>query len=137
MELVDPKTGIEVLLSEECHRLLATDVIGRLCVADGDVPMIFPVNYALDGNAVVVRTTRGTKVSHGVGHVASFEIDDFDRVHRTGWSVVMVGRLEEVKPTDPSFHRLLDLPVDPWADGDKPHWLRLVPHRVTGRRVHH
>jgi nitroimidazol reductase NimA-like FMN-containing flavoprotein (pyridoxamine 5'-phosphate oxidase superfamily) len=137
MELVDPKTGIQVLMPDECMRLLADDVIGRLGVSDVDVPLIFPVNYALDGNAIVVRTTRGTKVSHGVGRMASFEVDDFDREQRTGWSVVVTGRLEEVTATDPSWHRLQTLPVDPWAEGNKPHWLRLVPHRVTGRRVHH
>ena len=25
--------------------------------------------------------------------------------------------------------------VDPWAGGDKAHWMRLVPDRVTGRRI--
>jgi nitroimidazol reductase NimA-like FMN-containing flavoprotein (pyridoxamine 5'-phosphate oxidase superfamily) len=137
MELVDPKTGIEVLTRDACLRLLADDVVGRLGVVDGDVPMIFPVNYVLDGDAVVVRTTHGTKLDRGTHRRACFEIDAFDRASRTGWSVVVSGRLEVVTAADPSFKRLVALPVDPWADFDKPHWLRLVPHRITGRRVHH
>ena len=31
--------------------------------------------------------------------------------------------------------RVQALPVEPWADGDKPHWMRLVPSRVSGRRI--
>ena len=71
-----------------------------MAVLDGHTPMIFPVNYRLDGEAVVFRTDPGTKLDHGPRAPASFEIDRFDREHRTGWSVVVVGRLEEVTPYD-------------------------------------
>ena len=27
------------------------------------------------------------------------------------------------------------LDVTPWAEGERDHWLRLVPSRLTGRRV--
>jgi nitroimidazol reductase NimA-like FMN-containing flavoprotein (pyridoxamine 5'-phosphate oxidase superfamily) len=136
VKYVDSRTGIEMLDREECLELLAQDVIGRLAVLSGTGPVIFPVNYALDGDAIVFRTAPGTKLDAGPRAPASFEIDDFDRGTRSGWSVVVVGRLEEATPFDATvLERVQNLPVDPWAKGDKPHWVRLVPTRITGRRV--
>ena len=136
MKTVDARTRIEWLDHRECLRLLAADEIGRLAVLDGHTPIILPVNYRLDGEAVVFRTDPGTKLDRGPRAPASFEIDQFDREHRTGWSVVVVGRLEEVTPYDAStMERVNLLPVDPWVAGDKAHWMRLMPTRITGRRV--
>ena len=50
--------------------------------------------------------------------------------------MVATGRLEEVTRFDAAtFERVRRLDVDPWAGGDKAHWMRLVPDRVTGRRI--
>jgi nitroimidazol reductase NimA-like FMN-containing flavoprotein (pyridoxamine 5'-phosphate oxidase superfamily) len=115
---------------------LASDEIGRLAVVAGNTAIVLPVNYALDGETVVFRTDPGTKLDHGPRARASFEVDSFDRDRRTGWSVVATGRLEEVTPYDAAtYERVRRLPVDPWAGGDKAHWMRLVPDRVTGRRI--
>lgn len=136
MRTVDARTGIERLDREQCLRLLAEDTIGRLAVIDHGTPIIFPVNYRLDEEAVVFRTDPGTKLDDGPRSPASFEIDRFDREDRSGWSVVVVGRLEEVTRYDSrTLDRLRALPVDPWAVGEKSHWMRLVPSRITGRRV--
>ena len=133
---LDARTGLETIPPDECRRLLAGDEIGRLAIVDGGTPMVFPVNYVLDGEAIVFRTAPGTKLSSGPRHRATFEVDWFDRSRRTGWSVVATGRLEEVTHFDAATHdRVRALPVDPWAGGDRPHWMRLVPSRVTGRRI--
>jgi len=127
---------LEILGREESMRLLATDSIGRLAVVVANTPLVVPVNYALDGDAVVFRTDPGTKFDKGPRARASFEVDSFDRTERTGWSVVATGRLEEVTHFDAAtFERVRRLDVDPWAGGDKAHWMRLVPDRVTGRRI--
>jgi nitroimidazol reductase NimA-like FMN-containing flavoprotein (pyridoxamine 5'-phosphate oxidase superfamily) len=121
---------------DECLRLLASDEIGRLAIVAGNTAVVLPVNYALDGKTVVFRTDPGTKLDHGPRARASFEVDSFDRDRRTGWSVVATGRLEEVTPCDAAtYERVRRLAVDPWAGGDKAHWMRLVPDRVTGRRI--
>src|SRR3546814_13915311 len=66
----------------------------------------------------------------------SFEIDCFDRAHHTGWSVVVSGYLDEVTPYDAeTFDRVHKLAVDPWAGGEKSHWVRIVPSRIPGREV--
>ena len=136
METTDARTGLVRLDREQCLALLAADEVGRLAFVVGGVPTIVPVNYRLDGDTVVVRTGPGAKLHDGPRRPVAFEIDSFDRVRRQGWSVVVAGRLEEVTPYDADvFARVHRLGVDPWADGDRSHWLRLVPSRITGRRV--
>jgi len=130
------ENGIEILGRQECLGLLATDEIGRLAVVVANTPLVMPVNYALDDETVVFRTDPGTKLDQGPRARASFEVDSFDRARRTGWSVVATGRLEEVTHYDATtFDRVRRLVVDPWAGGEKTHWMRLVPDRVTGRRI--
>jgi nitroimidazol reductase NimA-like FMN-containing flavoprotein (pyridoxamine 5'-phosphate oxidase superfamily) len=125
-----------VLDEDECLRRLAADEIGRLAVIAGRAPMIFPVNYVLDGRDIVFRTDTGTKLTAGPRARACFEVDCFDRARRSGWSVVAAGRLEEVTEYDmATLERVRQLPVEPWAKGEKAHWMRLVPDRVTGRNV--
>jgi nitroimidazol reductase NimA-like FMN-containing flavoprotein (pyridoxamine 5'-phosphate oxidase superfamily) len=121
---------------QECVELLATDTIGRLAVIDGGTPTILPVNYVLDGEDVIFRTDPGLKLDAGPRAPASFEIDAFDRSTRSGWSVVVSGRLEEVTLYDAHrWSRVHQLPVEPWAAGDKAHWMRLVGTKIAGRRI--
>ena len=123
---------------DECLRLLAADTIGRLAVVVGRAPVILPVNYFLDGGVVVFRSDPGMKVDYGLRGPVAFEIDEFDRRDHTGWSVVVSGRLEEPAPfNNRAQEQIRSLPVHPWAAGEKAHWLRLVPSRITGRRLAH
>ncbi|MGE3621372.1 MAG: pyridoxamine 5'-phosphate oxidase family protein [Acidimicrobiia bacterium] len=121
---------------DECWELLAGDEVGRLAVLRGGAPSITPVNYVVDDGVVVFRTDHGTKLDHGPRSAAAFEIDHIDHEARTGWSVVLTGRLEEVTPYDGArYERVSHLPIVPWGGGDKRHWMRLVPLTVSGRRV--
>jgi nitroimidazol reductase NimA-like FMN-containing flavoprotein (pyridoxamine 5'-phosphate oxidase superfamily) len=133
---IDARTGLEIIDPDECRRLLASDDVGRLAIVDGGTPLVFPVNYVLDGDAVVFRTAPGTKLASGPRGSVAFEVDEVDRARHTGWSVLVVGHLEEVTHFDAAtLERVSALPVEPWSGGDKPHWMRLVPRRVTGRRI--
>jgi nitroimidazol reductase NimA-like FMN-containing flavoprotein (pyridoxamine 5'-phosphate oxidase superfamily) len=128
--------GLEVLGRDECLSLLAADDFGRVVVLHGHTPAIFPVNYVLTGGAIVFRTDPGTKLDAGPRAPACFEIDAVDRTTRVGWSVVATGRLEEVTRYDSkTWSRVHTLPLEPWAGGEKAHWMRLVPDRVSGRRI--
>jgi nitroimidazol reductase NimA-like FMN-containing flavoprotein (pyridoxamine 5'-phosphate oxidase superfamily) len=127
-------TDLRRLDRTECLALLASHEVGRVAVLDGGTPTILPINYALDGEAVVFRTDPGLKLSAGPRAPASFEVDDIDPVTRSGWSVIVAGRLEEVTAFDHrTWERIRSLPVGPWADGPKAHWMRLVPVRISGR----
>jgi uncharacterized protein len=135
MPTVDRRTGLEVLERHECLRLLAFQPVGRVAVVMEPWPMIFPVNYALDGDSIVFRTDEGSKLAGASsGFHMSFEIDGIDDAGRRGWSVVVngVGR-EVVDATE--LTRLRGLELDPWAPGAKTHWIRIHPETVTGRRI--
>lgn len=135
MLLIDDRTGLERLSSDECLELLRGTQVGRLAVVANARPLIFPVNYAMDGDAVVFRTAAGTKFDAAVREMAvAFEVDEFDRAARAGWSVVVTGRAEEVV-SESHLARLKNLPLRPWATGNKDHWLVIAGAEVTGRRI--
>ena len=137
MRTVSRHSGIEVITADECRRLLAEDVIGRVAVVIGATPMILPVNYALDGDDIVMRTMPGSRLDVGQGH-AAFEVDSFDRESRAGWSVLVTGHLEEISWYNTrELERVQALPVEPWAKGERNLWLRLRPGFITGRVIRH
>jgi len=135
MASTDHTTQFERMGPEECLRLLEAEDVGRLAVIQGRVPVIFPVNYVLDGDSIVFRTAPGTKLAHGDGTLVAFEIDHLSREEREGWSVVVTGRLDEITPTGAELDRLGRLPLTPWAGGVRDHWMRLGLGLVTGRRI--
>ena len=55
---------VEPLSDDESRELLATHEVGRLAVVVGGYPEIFPVNYAVVRDRVVIRTDPGAKLSH-------------------------------------------------------------------------
>jgi nitroimidazol reductase NimA-like FMN-containing flavoprotein (pyridoxamine 5'-phosphate oxidase superfamily) len=132
----DARTGLRWIQRDECLKRLAAEEVGRLGVIDAGAAVIFPVNYVLDGADIVFRSDRGTKVSSGPRARACFEVDGVDRDARAGWSVVAFGRLEEVTPHDSAtWSRVRKLPLEPWAGGEKAHWMRLVTERISGRLI--
>ena len=131
---VDRRTGLDVLERDEALRLLDEHVVGRLATTGGGVVEIFPVNYALDGDMVVFRSAGGTKVRLAQRAEVAFEIDEIDPATRTGWSVVVHGHVDEV-PEHLADDYARALGVDPWAEGEKPHVLRIRPTTITGRRI--
>jgi nitroimidazol reductase NimA-like FMN-containing flavoprotein (pyridoxamine 5'-phosphate oxidase superfamily) len=136
MRSFDSRTGIERLDRDECLRRLEADEIGRLAFNVGGSPVVVPVNYRMDGDSVVFRTDAGMKLDMGRRAPVSFEIDSFDREHRSGWSVVVTGWCDEVTPYEAeTYKRLHELPIDPWARGDKEHWMQIRASQITGRRV--
>ena len=129
------KSGLEVLTEGECFALLETAPIGRVVYSDRALPVIVPVNFAIDGVDVVIRTGRRSRLAtHAAGHVIAFEIDEIDVVSRSGWSVVLTGYLQLVD--DPAeVGRLERLGLRSWAPSAHDRYLRLRPDLVTGRRI--
>jgi nitroimidazol reductase NimA-like FMN-containing flavoprotein (pyridoxamine 5'-phosphate oxidase superfamily) len=129
--------GLEVLGTEECLRLLADAVIGRVAFQAEGVPHLLPVNYAADADGTVVfRTAEHTVLQAVSGRPAVFEADGFDPVNHTGWSVCVRGIGREVTAgPDTAAQRLLELTVIPWAPGQRDRWFAISPDEVTGRRI--
>jgi len=127
--------GLGVLTEEECRGLLASHEVGRIGVVVDGQPLVFPVNYLVEGAWIVVRTGMGVLL-HGasLGHVA-FEIDEFDAAQRSGWSVMVQGMGHDITDAvDRTSEHLKTVEVIPWAPGSKPRLLRIDPRIITGRR---
>ena len=128
--------GLETLPLEVCLRLLESVLVGRVSFyTDGEV-VTLPVNHVVDGQDVVFRTDRGSKLSAAdrKDHVA-FEADDYDLRTRTGWSVLLKGRAEVVHE-DSEIQRLSHLGLYPWVTAvARPFWIRIRPTSVTGRHT--
>jgi nitroimidazol reductase NimA-like FMN-containing flavoprotein (pyridoxamine 5'-phosphate oxidase superfamily) len=128
--------GLETLPLEVCLRLLESVPVGRVSFYTGGEVVTLPVNHVVDGQDVVFRTDRGSKLSAAdrKDHVA-FEADDYDLRTRTGWSVLLKGRAEVVHE-DSEIQRLSHLGLYPWVTAvDRPFWIRIRPASVTGRHT--
>ena len=129
--------GLELLTEEQAMYLLRLGEIGRVGIALGALPAIFPVNYRLLDGAIVFRTAPGSKMYAATnGAVVAFEVDDYQVEDRSGWSVLAVGRAELVHDLDVTF-RSLEARLEPFADGVRAALVRIVPTFVSGRRIVH
>ena len=130
---------IETIDRRHCLELLARARIGRLVFAiPGDPPGVVPMSYVLDGSpgaeAVVVRTTHGSRLGRAVlGRAVSFEVDELRDVTREGWSVVVSGIAEEL--TDAEHARRVGERLQAWAPGFKDLFLLVPVNEVSGRRL--
>ena len=127
--------GLELLSEEECRRLLALEHIGRVAVALGALPVMFPVNYLTAGDEVLFFTAEGTKLRAATDNrVVAFEVDHLDPVAETGWSVLAVGMARErLEPA--VVAGALEAGLRPWAAGDRPHLVSISTEIVSGRRI--
>jgi len=128
-------SGLEVLHEDECLALLAAEEIGRVGIVDGGQPLVFPVNYVLDGRSVIVHTDVGAMLSGASLARVAFEVDSFDATRRSGWSVMVQGMGHDVTDAlDTLSEHLQTIEVLPWAPGPKPRLLRIDARTITGRR---
>jgi uncharacterized protein len=126
---------LEELSRAECLRLLATATIGRIVYTRQALPAVEPVNFALHDGAIVIRTDAGGKLAAATRRaVVAFQADNLDPVRRSGWSVTVVGRCEEVTDTG-DLDGLNTLDLQSWAPGTRNHFIRIEPAIVTGRRL--
>lgn len=135
MATTDPRTGLEIIEEDACWELVASKQIGRLAVSIANDPDVFPLNYRVDDKSIVLQTLPGLKLAAAVlGNPVAFEIDDIDEETHTGWSVVIHGYGQEINQVEDRLHAE-DLQVKPWASGEKGRYIRILPDRVSGRRV--
>lgn len=119
----------------DCLALLSRCGVGRLAFTHGPTPVIIPVNFALDGTALVLRTADGTLLA-GLpdGEGVALQVDHVDFDYHTGWSVLVRGRLDRIG--DPAeLARAQRLPLGVYAPGIRDEWRRISPATVSGRRI--
>jgi nitroimidazol reductase NimA-like FMN-containing flavoprotein (pyridoxamine 5'-phosphate oxidase superfamily) len=131
---LDPN-GLEVLSPARCRELVDGQEIGRLAFIDGGTATALPVSYVVVDDHIVVRTADGSKVSAASAQQSvSLEVDDIDVRRRTGWSVVVRGRLELVEDED-EIARLETAGLRSWGQTGT-HFVRIALDELTGRAMH-
>jgi nitroimidazol reductase NimA-like FMN-containing flavoprotein (pyridoxamine 5'-phosphate oxidase superfamily) len=86
------RVGIEILSFAQCQELLAGCIVGRIGMFVNGEPVILPVNYRYVRGSIVFRTALGEKSDAAVMEKpVAFEIDDWDPVRESGWSVLVKG----------------------------------------------
>jgi nitroimidazol reductase NimA-like FMN-containing flavoprotein (pyridoxamine 5'-phosphate oxidase superfamily) len=132
---------LEELDEAECLRLIASGGVGRIGYSGRYGPTVMPVNYRLFEGTIVFRTAQDSATDEdlrtGIANAefkVAFEIDEFDTAARTGWNVLIQGSAHHVE-SDAERAAVAGAGVDPWPGGDRELFLRIIPSRVTGRRV--
>jgi hypothetical protein len=128
---------MEHFTEAEALDLAATVPIGRIVYSRYAMPAVFIVNFKLDGGDPVFRTRKGSMFGAGVAEtVVAFEVDRMDEAARDGWYVTFLGRAKLI--TSPAERtRLAGLGVDPWAPGERDHFIKIVTEKIIGRRIPH
>ena len=124
---------LEALDEPACYRLLRTVPVGRVVATSGGLPLVVPVNFALDGRSVVFRTASdGVLAAATRDAVVAFEADAVDLRTRCGWSVAVTGVAHPVRDVS-ELVRVEQLGLVAWAPGVRNHFVRIAPGLVTGR----
>jgi nitroimidazol reductase NimA-like FMN-containing flavoprotein (pyridoxamine 5'-phosphate oxidase superfamily) len=127
---------MDTLPAAECWNLLSTAPLGRLGLLVGGRPQVLPVNYALDGRAVLFRTAEGTVLNEAGLRVVAFEVDHVDAATHEGWSVLVQGLARDITDAvDANSARMRRLSLITWAPGARHRWYRIEPEHVSGRRL--
>ena len=132
---------LEPLDEPECLRLISAGGVGRIGYTGRFGPTVVPVNYVLYEGTILFRTGQhspmGEDLRTGIEHAESkvaFEIDEISPATREGWSILVQGAAH---PVDSEAERaaVMRSGVEAWAGGDKELFIRVIPTRITGRRI--
>ena len=126
---------LEVLGDEECWALIEHDTLGRIAYTHHSLPVIRPVNYVVSGNDVLIRTAPNSEMAQAVdGQVVALEVDQIDRLTRSGWVVLVIGRATATDltggPTGPTLAGL-----EPWSQSERGLLVHIDVDTISGRRL--
>jgi len=125
---------LEPLTAAQCREYLGTAGVGRFLLVESRGPVAIPVNYAMIGDDVVVRTSERTSVARAGGSQVSFEVDHLDEALAEGWSVLVSGDARVVTAAA-ELAAVRSLGIAPWAGGDRETYVRITASDMTGRRI--
>jgi uncharacterized protein len=131
-----PSNESTVLSQQECFELLGRVSIGRIGVSIEALPAILPVQFVPLDDAVLIRTTPGTKLDAAtVGAVVAFQAEAFEPADQTYWSVLLQGLATEVGDDDRAQSGASV--IRSWGDVNRTHRLvRIEATTLAGRRFH-
>ncbi len=123
------------LTPAECHRLIAPGGIGRIGFGAASGPVVLPVNFAVVDGTIVFRTGEGTIIDGHADEQVAFEVDHIDEALSQGWSVLVRGPAHRVTHPAEFRHIRRDALIWPWPGGDRDVYVRIMPDKITGRRI--
>ena len=137
--------GMEPILEElteaESLRLIEQAEIGRIGFSGRYGPAILPVNFKVLDGSVVFRTEAdsplGEDLRTGIAHAeykVAFEIDEIDKIEKTGWSVLIQGAVHYVEDEEERAV-VVKTGVQPWAGSGRDLYVRIKPTFISGRRI--
>lgn len=138
----DPVTSTPEVLDEAESLLLVSSVgFGRLAYSGRYGLTVMPVNYKLHEGSILFRTAHNSPTDEdlrtglpGAEYQVAFEVDHIDVDTREGWSVLIQGDAHHVD-TEAERVSVLAAGLESWAGGEREHFLRIFPTRITGRRL--
>jgi nitroimidazol reductase NimA-like FMN-containing flavoprotein (pyridoxamine 5'-phosphate oxidase superfamily) len=134
--MTSSRPKLSELAPQECWDLITAGGIGRIATTTDDGPVVLPVNFIVDNETVVIRTTAYGVIGRiGSASELAFEVDQLDEAMREGWSVLLVGGMERVEDPDEVAALVGPGELEPWAGGVRNLVLRIRPRRITGRRI--
>lgn len=126
---------LQALTAVECYDLLSPGGVGRVAFTTADGPVVLPVNYAMADQTVIFRTAPDTLLAGYLNGPAGFEVDRLDEELSQGWSVLVTGHAVRVTSEAEVRHLEQHADVRPWAGGARDVYVRIIPRRITGRRI--
>jgi nitroimidazol reductase NimA-like FMN-containing flavoprotein (pyridoxamine 5'-phosphate oxidase superfamily) len=132
---------VEALDEAESLSLIAAGGVGRIGYTGRFGPAVLPVNYDLYERTIVFRTGLHSPMVEdlrtGIAdaeYKVAFEIDRIQPVTQEGWSVLVQGSAHFVD-SEEELAPIARLGVQAWAGGPKEQFIRIIPQRITGRRI--
>jgi nitroimidazol reductase NimA-like FMN-containing flavoprotein (pyridoxamine 5'-phosphate oxidase superfamily) len=136
-----PDPVVDELNEAECLKLVAGQEIGRIAFTSRYGITVLPVNYRLHEGSIVFRTGEGSSMDEDLrtgsvhaDYQVAFEVDEISPVTREGWSVLILGPAHHLD-SDRERAAGASSAVAPWTGGPKEQFMRILPTRITGRRI--
>jgi nitroimidazol reductase NimA-like FMN-containing flavoprotein (pyridoxamine 5'-phosphate oxidase superfamily) len=126
---------LQTLTPAECYDLLSSGGVGRVVFTAVDGPVVLPVNFAMVGQTVILRTGVDTQLAAHLDCRAGFEADRLDEALSQGWSVMITGRAVRVKKEEQVRRLEMETRLEPWAGGARDVYVQIIPLRISGRRI--
>lgn len=128
-------SALSALSRSVCLALLGTRSVGRIGIHFGALPAVVPVNYALDGDVVVIAVPVGSVLDLATRDaVVAFESGE-GAPGGTGWTVSVTGATRAV--TDPAVRRRvldrLGAACDAGGSGEDTQLITIPTGLVSGR----
>jgi uncharacterized protein len=120
------------LSRHECLSHLASAHVGRVGISLQAMPAVLPVAFKLRDESILFSVSPGSPLAQAAENsVIAFQVDDFDHLSRTGWTVMGVG----VSKSAPLSTPTLAAP-EPWVTGEEGgRFLELQFDLLTGHEV--